>query len=323
MDIFSSDYLRIALGLISALILFLFAIDNLSHEVQELASERFREKISRLVRNTYLGTLFGAFSTAIIQSSSAVTVITVILVNTGIISFRNSLGIIFGSNIGTTITAQLALVNSTVLASTLIIIGFLLSILGRRSKIVGKPIFFLGFILFSLSLLSSSIEPLKSNPDVIALFSEFSNPILAYFVSALFTGIIHSSSVTSGIVVILAQGGFLPIEVAIPMILGANLGSSITALLASSRLNLYARRVGIANFLFNAIGTTAFMILLTPFIWVVESLADTVAVQTALAHVLFNIINTLIFLTFLNPFEGLIIRLIKFFNNLKIIQELD
>jgi len=311
MDIFSSDYLRIALGLISALILFLFAIDNLSHEVQELASERFREKISRLVRNTYLGTLFGAFSTAIIQSSSAVTVITVILVNTGIISFRNSLGIIFGSNIGTTITAQLALVNSTVLASTLIIIGFLLSILGRRSKIVGKPIFFLGFILFSLSLLSSSIEPLKSNPDVIALFSEFSNPILAYFVSALFTGIIHSSSVTSGIVVILAQGGFLPIEVAIPMILGANLGSSITALLASSRLNLYARRVGIANFLFNAIGTTAFMILLTPFIWVVESLADTVAVQTALAHVLFNIINTLIFLTFLNPFEGLIIRLIK------------
>ncbi len=310
MDIFSSDYLRIALGLISALILFLFAIDNLSHEVQELASERFREKISRLVRNTYLGTLFGAFSTAIIQSSS-VTVITVILVNTGIISFRNSLGIIFGSNIGTTITAQLALVNSTVLASTLIIIGFLLSILGRRSKIVGKPIFFLGFILFSLSLLSSSIEPLKSNPDVIALFSEFSNPILAYFVSALFTGIIHSSSVTSGIVVILAQGGFLPIEVAIPMILGANLGSSITALLASSRLNLYARRVGIANFLFNAIGTTAFMILLTPFIWVVESLADTVAVQTALAHVLFNIINTLIFLTFLNPFEGLIIRLIK------------
>ena len=311
MDIFSSDYLRIALGLISALILFLFAIDNLSHEIQELASERFREKISRLVRNTYIGTLFGAFSTALIQSSSAVTVITVILVNTGVISFRNSLGIIFGSNIGTTITAQLALVNSTVLASTLIIIGFLLSILGRRSKIVGKPIFFLGFILFSLSLLSSSIEPLKSNPDVIALFSEFSNPILAYFVSALFTGIIHSSSVTSGIVVILAQGGFLPIEVAIPMILGANLGSSITALLASSRLNLYARRVGIANFLFNAIGTTAFMILLTPFIWVVESLADTVAVQTALAHVLFNIINTLIFLTFLNPFEGLIIRLIK------------
>ena len=311
MDIFSSDYLRIALGLISALILFLYAIDNLSHEIQELASERFREKISRLVRNTYIGTLFGAFSTALIQSSSAVTVITVILVNTGVISFRNSLGIIFGSNIGTTITAQLALVNSTVLASTLIIIGFLLSILGRRSKIVGKPIFFLGFILFSLSLLSSSIEPLKSNPDVIALFSEFSNPILAYFVSALFTGIIHSSSVTSGIVVILAQGGFLPIEVAIPMILGANLGSSITALLASSRLNLYARRVGIANFLFNAIGTTAFMILLTPFIWVVESLADTVAVQTALAHVLFNIINTLIFLTFLNPFEGLIIRLIK------------
>ncbi len=311
MDIFSSDYLRIALGLISALILFLYAIENLSHEIQELASERFRDKISKIVRNSYLGTLFGALSTAIIQSSSAITVLTVILVNTGIISFRNSLGILFGSNIGTTITAQLALINSTLLASVLIIVGFLLTILSRRSKIFGKPIFFLGFILFALSLLSSYIEPLKNNPDVIALFSEFSSPVLAYFISALFTGIIHSSSVTSGIVVILAQGGFIPIEVAIPMILGANLGSSITALLASSRLNLHAKRVGLANFLFNAIGTTLFMILLTPFIWIVQSLSDTVAVQAALAHVLFNVFNTLLFLTFLQPFEALVIRLVK------------
>ena len=312
MDIFSSDYLRIALGLISALILFLYAIENLSKEIQELASERFREKISRIARNSYLGTIFGALATGIIQSSSAVTVITVILVNTGIISFRNSLGILFGSNIGTTVTAQLALVNSTVLASLFIIIGFFIGLIGgRRAKIIGKPVFFLGFILFSLSLLSSTIEPLKNNPDVIALFSEFSSPILAYFVSALFTGIIHSSSITSGIIVILAQSGLIPIEVSIPMILGANLGSSITAILASSRLNLFARRVGTANFMFNAIGTALFMLLLHPFIWVIESIANGIAMQTALAHVLFNVFNTLIFLVFLNPFENLIIKMVK------------
>lgn len=312
MDIFSSDYLRIALGLISALILFLYAIENLSKEIQELASERFREKISKIARNSYLGTIFGALATGIIQSSSAVTVITVILVNTGIISFQNSLGILFGSNIGTTVTAQLALINSTVLASLFIILGFFIGLVGgRRSKIIGKPIFFLGFILFSLSLLSSTIEPLKNNPDVIALFSEFSSPILAYFVSALFTGIVHSSSITSGIIVILAQSGLIPIEVSIPMILGANLGSSITALLASSRLNLFARRVGTANFMFNAIGTALFMLLLYPFIWVVESIVNNIAMQTALAHVLFNVCNTLIFLVFLNPFENLITKMVK------------
>lgn len=311
MDIFDSEYLKIALGLISALILFLYAIENLSKEIQELAAEKFRGVIGRLVRNRYLGTLFGAISTAVVQSSSAITVITVILVNTGIISFRNSLGIIFGSNIGTTITAQLVLLESTLLAPILIIAGFLLGLIGKKSKIISKSVFFLGFILFSLSLLSSSIAPLRTNPEVISFLASFSNPILAYFISALFTGIIHSSSVTTGITVILAQSGLIPIEVAIPMILGANLGSSITALVASLRLNLYAKRVGVANFLFNAIGTTCFMLLLPPLIWVVESLSDSVGMQTALAHLLFNVLNTLIFLSVLKHFEALVNKLVK------------
>ena len=311
MDIFDSDYLRISLALLSALILFLYAIENLSKEIQDLASERFRDKISRIARNSYLGTIFGALLTALIQSSSAVTVITVILVNTGVISFRNSLGIIFGSNIGTTITAQLALINSNILASVLIVLGFLLGLFGRKTKTLSKPIFFLGFILFSLSLLSSTISPLKTNTELLSIFSNLSNPLLAYFVSAVFTMVIHSSSVTSGIIVILAQSGFIPIQVSIPMILGANLGSSITALLASSRLNLHSKRVGFANFLFNAIGTLLFMILLNPFIWVIQSLSSGVAVQTAVAHILFNVVNTLIFLTFLNPFESLVKRILK------------
>ncbi len=311
MDIFDSEYLKIALGLISALILFLYAIENLSKEIQELAAEKFRNGIGKLVRNRYIGTILGAISTAIVQSSSAITVITVVLVNTGIISFRNSLGIIFGSNIGTTITAQLVLLQSTLLAPILIIMGFFLGLVGKKSRIISKSIFFLGFILFSLSLLSSSIAPLRTNPEVISFLSSFSNPILAYFISALFTGIIHSSSVTTGITVILAQTGLIPIEVAIPMILGANLGSSITALVASLRLNLHARRVGVANFLFNAIGTTVFMFLLSPLIWIVESLSDSIGMQTALAHLLFNVLNTLIFLSVLKYFEALVNKLVK------------
>jgi phosphate:Na+ symporter len=311
MNILNSEYLQIFLGLLSALILFLYAIENLSKEIQELASERFRSTIANLAKNKYIGVLLGAITTAIIQSSSIVTVMAVILVNTGIISFRSSLGIVLGSNIGTTITAQLAVLNSTILASLLIIIGSLFGILGKKFKMFSKPIFFLGFILFSLTLLSSTLEPLKNNPDVIAIFAELSDPILAFFVSALFTMVIHSSSITSGIIVIFAQSGLVPISVAIPMILGANLGSSITALLASSRLNLHAKRVGFANFLFRALGSILFMFLLSPLTWIVESLASNPGVQTALAHLVFNILNSLIFLFLLKPFENLIITLIK------------
>jgi phosphate:Na+ symporter len=311
MNIFDLSYLQVVLGLLSALVLFLYAIENLSKEIQELASEKFRKLLSRLVRNKYKGTLVGALATAVTQSSSAVTVLAVVLVNTGIISFSNSLGIILGANIGTTITAQLALVNSSVVASVLIIIGFLLGIISKKSKLISKPIFFLGLILLTLNWLSSSIEPLKDSAMIMGLFSEFSSPTLAYLVSALFTMIIHSSSITSGIVVILAQGGVIPIGVAIPMILGANIGSSITALIASSRLNLYARRAGFANFLFNLIGTLIAMLLLTPFISIMQSLFDSVAYQTAFAHLIFNGVNTIIFLILLDPFEKLIGKIIK------------
>lgn len=311
MDIFDSHYVQVALAILSALILFFFAIENLSKEIQQLASERFREVIAKVAHNTYLGALTGAIATAIIQSSSAVTVITVILVNTGIISFRNSLGIILGSNVGTTITAQLALINSTVLPYILIILGFLLNFIHKRGKIVAKPIFFLGVILFSLSLLSSNITPLKNDPDIIAIFSYLSNPLLAYFVGMVITAIVHSSSIVSGILVILAQTGIVPIEVTIPMILGANVGSSATGFLAALKLNLHARRVGFSNILFNLIGSLLFMILLYPFISVLQSLSSDPAVQTALAHFLFNITTTLLFLGFLPQLEALVIKLVK------------
>ena len=310
MNLLDSTYLQVLLGVISALILFLYAIDNLSNELQELASEKFRKLISKLVKNKYVGTVVGAVATAVTQSSSAVTVIAVVLVNTGIISFSNSLGIIFGSNVGTTITAQLALVNSATIASILIIVGFILGLLGKKFRLISKPLFFLGLILFTLNILSVSIGPLRESPEVINFFSHMSNPLIAYFVSALFTMIVHSSSITSGMVVILALGGIIPIEVAIPMVLGANLGSSITALIASSRLNLYAKRAGVANFLFNLLGTFLFMLLLSPFVLFMQFVVDGPAQQTALAHLFFNVFNTALFLVLLKPFEKLITKLV-------------
>ena len=148
MNIFGSSYVQIVLGLLSALILFLYAIESLGKEFQEMASEEFRKKISKLVKNRYSGALIGALSTAVVQSSSAITSVAVLLVNTGIISFRNSLGVIFGSSIGTTVTAQLALLSSTPIAPVLIIVGFLSKFAGKNLKLISKPVFFLGVILF-------------------------------------------------------------------------------------------------------------------------------------------------------------------------------
>ncbi|NLE31298.1 Na/Pi cotransporter family protein [Candidatus Dojkabacteria bacterium] len=311
MDIFKTEYLQIALAFISALILFLYAIDALSKEIQDLASNKFREILGKLAKNKYLGTLFGALLTALLQSSTAVGVMTILLVNTGVISFHNSLGILFGSNIGTTVTAQLVLLDSTILAPLLMIVGLLLGAIGKKTKIISKPIFHIGFLLLSLTLISSAIEPLKSNPEVMQLFSNLSNPLVAFSVSALFTALIHSSSVTTGIIVILAQNGLIPIEVAIPMVLGANVGTNLTALIAAVRLNLFAKRVAVADFMFDAIGTFIFMFLIKPFSWSMQYLSSDPGVQTALAHLIFNVIATLIFLTFSKPFEKLVITLVK------------
>ena len=157
MKILDFTYFQIFLGVISALVLFLYAIDNLSNELQSLASEKFRTVLSKVVKNKYAGALVGIVATAITQSSTVVIVTVMTLVNTGVISFTNSLGVMLGSHIGTTLTAQLALVNSAAIASILIIIGFVLELLGKKFRYVSKPIFFLGLILFSLHLVSLSI----------------------------------------------------------------------------------------------------------------------------------------------------------------------
>ncbi len=311
MDIFNSEYLQIALAFISALILFLYAIDTLSKEFQELASNKFREILGKLAKNKYTATLFGAILTALMQSSTAVGVMTILLVNTGVISFHNSLGIIFGSNIGTTVTAQLVLLDSSILAPILMTLGLLLGAVSKKTKMISKPIFHIGFLLLSLSLISSTIEPLKNSPEVMNMFSNLSNPIFAYLVSAIFTALIHSSSVTTGIIVILAQNGLIPIEVSIPMVLGANVGTNITSLITAVKLNLFAKRVAVADFLFDAIGTLVFMFLIKPFSFSMQYLSPDPGVQTALAHLIFNVIGTLIFLTFSKSFEKLVISLVR------------
>ncbi len=302
--------IKLFFAIIPTLILFLYGIENFSQEIQKLVGEKFRAIISKLTQNPTKGALLGGFITAIVQSSTATTVITVSLVNAGIISFAQSLGIIFGANVGSTVTAQLVALKLTAFAPILIIIGFGLKFLGGRYKLLGKPLFFFGLVFYGLMLVSSAIEPMKTDPRIVEYFTTLSSIPVAILVGFIFTSIVQSSSVTTGLVVVLAQSGLLNLNQAIPLLLGANIGTSTTAFVASLGLNLHAKRVGVANLLFNVIGMLVFLPFITIFTMIIESIGGGIAQQVANAHMIFNILTASLFLIFVDKFKDLVEKLV-------------
>ena len=302
--------LEVLFGIVPALILFLYGIENFSQEIKQIAVDQFIKLLRKLTKTPFIGAVFGALVTAVVQSSSATTVITVSLVNAGIISFYQSLGIIFGSNVGTTLTAQLIALKLTSFAPVFIIAGFFLKMFGKKYKILGKPLFFFGLVFYALMLVSNNIEPIKNDPAVLTFFSSFSNVFVALFVGFIFTAVVQSSSVTTGLVVVLAQSGLIDLRMGIPLLIGANIGSSTTALLASIDLNLHARRVGIANFLFNLGGAIVFFPVLGLFTSLVSSFGGEMGQQVANAHIFFNIVTLIIFLIITKPFSKFVIKMV-------------
>jgi phosphate:Na+ symporter len=156
------ETLSILMTGLTAIVLFVFGLENFSREIERISGEHFRKSLSNATQWPLVGVLIGALVTAVIQSSSATSVISISLVNAGVLSFKNSVGIIFGSNIGTTVTAQLVAFKLTNFAPLLIIIGFFLTIVRSRFSIFGKTIFYFGFVFFSLNLIASSLEPFQN-----------------------------------------------------------------------------------------------------------------------------------------------------------------
>jgi len=178
---------------VTAIILFVFGLENFSREIQHISGEKFRKSLAKATRLPVVGVVLGAAVTAIIQSSSATSVITIGLVNAGVLSFKNSVGIIFGSNIGTTITAQLVAFKLTTFAPVFIILGFVLSLVRSRYSIFGKAVFYFGFVFFSLNLIAASLEPLQQNEALISLLTQPQNPLYAILFGCLFTAAVQSS----------------------------------------------------------------------------------------------------------------------------------
>ncbi len=312
-------------GLAGGLGLFLFGMDMMSSSLQRSAGGRMRAILGTLTANRYLGAAVGAAVTMVIQSSSATTVMLVSFVQAQLMTFAQTLGVILGADIGTTITAQLIAFKLTDYALLMIALGFALKFLGRRRKMrnLGNILLGFGMLFYGMAVMSMAMHPLRTYRPFLDMLAGLENPLLGILVGTLFTALIQSSSAFTGVIIVLAQQGFLTLEAGIPLILGANIGTCVTAGLASINAGREARRVAVAHTLFKVGGVLAMVFWIPAFADFVRSVspggaidvADTTSMakfiprQVANAHTIFNVSLALVFLPFTGLFGRLIMRL--------------
>ncbi len=254
----SFNTFNIVIAILATISLFLFSLRGFSKELQQAGAGWLEFWLGKVTRRPIGGFLLGAIATAIIQSSSAVTSIVVALVESKVFSFSASLAVLLGANIGTTVTAWLVTFKITHLGSILIVIGTILGFLPLRIHLAGKSIFYLGLVLFSLTLINNALVPLQQNDTWVNLLRFSDNPFIGVLSGILITAVLQSSSVVSGLVIILTAQGLLPIEGAIAVIMGANLGTTSTALIASLKMGTMAKNTARANLIFNFFGLVVF-----------------------------------------------------------------
>lgn len=295
------------------LAIFLYGMKQLSEGLQSLAGTKLRRAIRAFTSNHFTGLLVGAGVTMVIQSSSITTVMLVGLLNAGIMTLKQSVGVIFGANIGTTITAQIIAFKISKYALPMIATGLIMSTVGRSSKIkfTGQVFTSLAFIFLGLKFMKNAFEPLKESSAVMEFCAGLSHhPILAVLCGLILTVIIQSSSASIGITITMAQTGLIEFPAALYLLLGDNIGTTITAWLASIGSCLSARRMALVHTLFNITGAVYFGILVASGIYpaLVDRITpgdinpDTIARHIANAHSIFNIVNAIV----LTPFAGLL-----------------
>lgn len=293
------------ISLLGGLGLFLYGMQMMSNGLEAAAGNRMKKILERLTSNRFLGVLVGAGITAAIQSSSATTVMVVGFVNSGMMTLSQAVWIIMGANIGTTITGQLIALDVGALAPLFAFIGVALIVFIKKQRVhhYGKIIAGLGILFIGMDMMSSSMMPLRESEAFINLMTKFSNPVLGILAGTIFTAIIQSSSASVGILQALASSGVIGLSQAVYVLFGQNIGTCITAVLASIGTSRSAKRTTIIHLLFNIIGTTIFTIIciLTPFALFVEGLTPgNVSQQIANMHTIFNITTTILLLPFGN-----------------------
>ena len=288
--------------------LFLYGIKLMSEALQFLAGDKMRQLIGSLTKTPIRGVVIGAVVAMLIQSSSGTTVMTVSFVHAGLMTLKQAVGVIMGANIGTTVTAQIVAFKIKDFALPILAAGVLLIFFGRtkRQRYMGNGLVGFGLLFMGMQTMEGSMSFLRTRKEYFLAFS--SNPFLGVLVGTVVTMIVQASSATIGLTMAMASQGLLSLEAAIPILLGDNIGTTITAVLASIGSNRAAKQAAAAHVLFNVIGVAIFLTGLPLFIKVVSSTSEDIARQLANAHSLFNVTNTVFFL----PFVSLYVRLIRF-----------
>ncbi|MEG0441871.1 MAG: Na/Pi cotransporter family protein, partial [Oscillospiraceae bacterium] len=311
--------------MLGAIATFLFGMSIMTDGLEKLSSGRLESILERLTSNVFKGVLLGALVTGLIQSSAATTVMCVGFVNAGIMKLKQAVGIIMGANIGTTVTAQLlrlgdisgdniflALLKPSVLGPMLAVVGIVLYMFIRsgHKRTVGQIVLGLGLLFIGMQTMEGAVAPLQAMPEFQALFSKFSNPFLGVAVGAIVTALIQSSSASMGILQAVSSTGVVSFGIALPLIMGQNIGTCVTALLSGIGASKNAKRTGMIHLLFNVIGTVFFLILLYGLNAIFQfPFWDAIQTRGSIAnlHLAFNVCCTALLL----PFNQILVKLVE------------
>jgi phosphate:Na+ symporter len=318
--------LAMGVGLLGGLALFLYGMEKMTDGLKAAAGEQMKVLLTKLTRNAVTGAITGALVTAVIQSSSVTTVLVVGFVSAGLMTLVQSIGVIFGANVGTTITAQIVAFNVTAAALPLITVGFLMIFLGKngRARHYGDMLMGLGLIFYGMAAMGDAMAPLRTHEGFVELMRSMERPILGMLVGALFTALVQSSSATIGLVVVMATQGFVTLPAGIAIVFGAKIGTCVTALLAALGKPQDALRAAVVHVVYNVLGAVLWIAFIDQLasmaVWVsashpdlqgAERLAQEVPRQVANAATIWATANMVIFLPFSALFARLAHRLVR------------
>ncbi len=297
------------MGLLGGLALFLYGMQMMSSGLESAAGNKMKQILEKLTANRFLGVAVGVVITAIIQSSSATTVMVVGFVNSGMMTLRQAVWIIMGANIGTTITGQLIALDVGALAPFIAFVGVAMVVFLKNEKLhhFGNIFAGLGVLFIGMDMMGAAMKPLGNSEEFVSLLTKFENPALGILAGTVFTALIQSSSASVGILQALANSGVIALSSSAFVLFGMNIGTCITALLAAIGTNRNARRTTVIHISFNVIGTVVFttLCIMTPLISFMENLTPTnPSAQIANLHTTFNLVTSILLI----PFGGLLTK---------------
>lgn len=284
--------------------LFLYGINAMGDGLEYTAGSKMKKILGALTKNRFLAVLMGALVTALIQSSSATTVMVVGFVNAGLMTLAQAVGVIMGANIGTTVTSVLIALDLSGIAPIALFIGVFVMLFVKKDiiKHIGQTVAGFGMLFLGMETMSEAMSPLRDSEVFVYFMTNYSNPIVGILIGIVLTAVIQSSSASIGILQALAVQGLIPIDFAIYILLGQNIGTCVTALLSAAGAKTNSKRTAVMHLLFNVMGTFIFLLItaFTSYTSLLERISDNVSVQISTAHIIFNVVSTIVLLPFAN-----------------------